>query len=333
MTTMLATLITKFFMAHLGSERNVSPHTVLAYRDAFKMLLSFAAKFHHHAVDHLSLEDLSVEVILAFLNHLEKNRGNGINTRNLRLTAIHSFFRYVVSCEPALALLCQRVLSIPYKKTSRRMVGYLTEEEIESLLAHVDRTTMGGERHYVLLALLYDTGARIQELLNTKPSDFHLEIPAFVRVTGKGGRERLCPLLPQSARLVSRFLAERGRSIEDDTPCFLNRYGHQLSRHGARYIMKKYLAIAKQEMPPLGRPGISPHTMRHAKAIHLLQVGLHPIAIRDILGHKDIKSTDIYVETNLEMRRKALERVGTPSRTKMKSKPLSRDLLAWLESL
>ena len=145
--TMLATLITKFFMAYLGRERNASPHTVLAYRDAFKMLLCFAAQFHHRAVDHLSLEDLSIEVILAFLNHLEKERGNGITTCNLRLTAIHSFFRYVMSCEPAFALLCQRILSIPYKKTSRRMLGYLTEEEPESLLAHVDRTTMDGERH------------------------------------------------------------------------------------------------------------------------------------------------------------------------------------------
>jgi site-specific recombinase XerD len=333
MTTMLATLITNFFMAHLGRERNVSPHTVLAYRDAFKMLLSFAARFHHRTVDHLALEDLSVEVILEFLNHLEKERGNGVNTRNARLTAIHSFFRYVVSCEPALALLCQRVLSIPYKKTSRRMLGYLTEEEVESLLGHVDRGAMRGERDYVLLALLYDTGARIQELLNLKPSAFRLVSPAFVRVTGKGRKDRLCPLLPQTARLVSRFLTEQGCSPEGDSPCFLNRYGRQLSRHGARYVMKKYLAIAKQELPPLGRPGISPHTMRHAKAMHLLQAGLHPLAIKDILGHKDIKSTEVYVETNLEMRRKALERGGTPSRTKKKGKPLSRDLLTWLESL
>ena len=306
---------------------------MLAYRDAFKMLLCFAAQFHHRAVDRLSLEDLSVEVILEFLNHLEKERGNSINTRNVRLTAIHSFFRYVITSEPALAAFCQRVLSIPYKKTSRRMLGYLTEEEIESLLGHVDRRAVRGERDYVLLALLYDTGARIQELLNLKPSAFRLASPAFVQVTGKGRRDRLCPLLPQTARLVSRFLAEQGLSIEDNRPCFLNRYGQQLSRHGARYIMKKYLAIAKQELSPLGRPGISPHTLRHAKAMHLLQAGLPPITIKDILGHKDIKSTEIYVETNLEMRRKALELVGTPSQIKKKDKPLSRDLLTWLESL
>jgi len=333
MTTTFATLITNFFMVHLAKERNVSPHTVLAYRDAFKMLLTFAARFHHRTVDHLSLEDLSVKVILEFLNHLEKERGNGVSTRNARLTAIHSFFRYVLSCEPALASFCQRILSIPYKKTTRRILGYLTEEELESLLGHINRSAVRGERDYVLLALLYDTGARIQELLNLTPSAFRLETPAFVRVTGKGRKDRLCPLLPQTARVVSRFLAEQGYSPEDNGPCFLNRYGRQLSRHGARYVMKKYLALAKHELPPLGRPGISPHTLRHAKAMHLLQAGLPPLAIKDILGHATLKSTEIYVETNLEMRRKALERVGTPSRTKKKGKPLSRDLLKWLESL
>lgn len=331
--TTLATLITGFFISHLGKERNVSRHTVTAYRDAFKMFLCFAARFHRRTVDRLSFEDLSVEVTLEFLNHLEKDRKNKINTRNVRLTAIHSFFRYALSREPAFASFCQRVLSIPYKKTARRTLGYLTEEEIESLLAHVDRSTADGERHYVLLALLYDTGARVQELLNTKPADFRLESPSFVRVTGKGAKERLCPLLPQTARLVSHFLAEQGRTREDDSPCFVNRYGQKLSRHGVRYILRKYLVLAREEIPPLGRPGISPHTLRHAKAMHLLQAGLPPITIKDILGHKDIKSTEVYVEANLEMKRKALERVGTPSRTKKKGKSLPRDLLSWLESL
>lgn len=325
-----STLITDFFMAHLGKERNASRHTVTAYRDALKILLSFATRFHRRTVDRLSLQDLSVEVILEFLNHLEKERGNTVNSRNLRLTAIHSFFRYILSREPALASFCQRILAIPYKKTTRRTLGYLTEEEMKSLLAHVDRTAIRGERDYVLLALLYDTGARVQELLNTKPCDFRLESPAFVRITGKGRRERLCPLLPQTARLVGHFMAEQGRN---DDPCFLNRDGHKLSRHGARYVLKKYLAIAQKETPPLGRSGISPHTLRHSKAMHLLQAGLPLITIKDILGHADIRSTEIYVETDLEMRRKALELVGTPSRAKKKDKPLSRDLLKWLESL
>jgi len=333
MTITLAALITDFFMLYLAKERNASGHTVLAYRDAFKMFLCFAARFHRRAVDRLSFEDLSAEVILEFLNHLEKERRNSINTRNVRLTAIHSFFRYVLWREPELALFCQRILAIRYKKASQRVLGYLTEEETKSLLAHVDRTAVRGERDYVLLALLYDTGARIQELLNLTPAAFRLERPAFVRVTGKGRKNRLCPLLPQTARVVSRFLAEQGRSPEDDRPCFLNRHGQQLSRHGARYVMKKYLAAAKQEMPRLGRTGISPHTLRHTKAMHLLQAGMDPITIKNILGHANLKSTEVYVDTNLEMRREALERVGTPSRDRKKAKPLPQNLLKWLESL
>lgn len=330
MTTMLTTLVTDFFMAHLAKERNASPHTIMAYRDALKMLLSFATRFHRRTVDRLCFEDLSVEVILEFLNHLERDRGNTVSSRNVRLTAIHSFFRYALSREPALASFCQRVLVIPYKKTSRPILGYLTEEEMKTLLSRVDRAVVRGERDYVFLALLYDTGARVQEVLNLTPADFRLDRPAFVRVTGKGRRDRLCPLLPQTASLVGRFMAEQGRK---DGPCFVNRYGQQLSRHGARYVLKKYLAIAKQEMPPLGRPGISPHTFRHAKAMHLLQAGMDLTTIKNILGHATLKSTEIYVETNLEMRRKALERVGTPSRTKKKGRPLARDLLTWLESL
>jgi site-specific recombinase XerD len=328
----LFTLITDFFVTYLAAERDSSRHTVTAYRDAFKLLLSFTARLKDRTVDRLRFEDLSVEVILEFLNHLENDRRNTVSTRNVRLAAIHSFFRYVLGRDPALSALCHRVLAIPFKKSTRRVLGYLTEGEMKSLLAHIDRTTMDGERDYVLLALLYDTGARVQELLNTKPADFRLDSPAFVRITGKGRRERICPLLPQTARLVGRFLAEQERIVGDDGPCFMNRCGQKLSRHGARYLLKKHLAIAQQATPPLGRAGITPHTLRHTKAMHLLQAGLPLITIKDILGHADIKSTELYVQTDLSMKRDALERVGTPSRTKKSVKP-SQHLLKWLESL
>ena len=328
----LSTLITDFFIPHLARERNASQHTVAAYRDAIKMLLSFAARFQGRTVDRLCFSDLSVEVVLQFLNHLETDRGNTIRSRNARLAALHSFFRYAMSREPALASSCQRLLAIPFKKCTRPTLGYLTEDELKSLLDQVDREAVNGERDYVLLALLYDTGARVQELLNLKPSDFRLQRPALVRITGKGRKERICPLLPQTARLVDRFIAETGRA-EDGGPCFVNRYGQTLSRHGVRYLLKKYLAAAHKETPRMGRPGISPHTLRHTKAMHLLQAGLPLITIKDILGHADIKSTEIYVETDLEMRRKALERVGTPSKARKSRKTLAPDLLKWLESL
>jgi len=329
----LPALITDFFITHLARERGASSHTVIAYRDALKMLLSFAARLRCCTVDRLCFEHLSVEVTLQFLTHLENDRQNSVRSRNARLAALHSFFRYASSREPALALSCQRMLAIPFKKTTRRTLGYLTDEEMKSLLGHVDRDTVNGERDYVLIALLYDTGARVQELLNLRPSDLQLERPAFVRITGKGRRERICPLLPQTARLVGSFLAEQKRATGDDGPCFRNRYGQKLSRHGVRYLLKKYIAVTRQDTPRLGRLGISPHTLRHTKAMHLLQAGLPLITIKDILGHADIKSTEIYVETDVEMRRKALEQAGTPSKARKSRNTRAPDLLKWLESL
>jgi len=329
----LPALITDFFITHLARERGASSHTVIAYRDALKMLLSFAARLRCCTVDRLCFEHLSVEVTLQFLTHLENDRQNSVRSRNARLAALHSFFRYASSREPALALPCQRIVAIPFKKTTRRTLGYLTDEEMKSLLGHVDRDTVNGERDYVLIALLYDTGARVQELLNLRPSDLQLERPAFVRITGKGRRERICPLLPQTARLVGSFLAEQKRATGDDGPCFRNRYGQKLSRHGVRYLLKKYIAVTRQDTPRLGRLGISPHTLRHTKAMHLLQAGLPLITIKDILGHADIKSTEIYVETDVEMRRKALEQAGTPSKARKSRNTLAPDLLKWLESL
>lgn len=333
MTANFSTLITDFFVSHLASVRNVSRHTVMAYRDALKMLLCFAARLQNRMVDRVHLEDLTGEVVLEFLSHLETVRRNSVRTRNARLAAIHSFFRYVLSREPALASLCQRVLAIPFKKTTQRTLGYLSEDETKHLLSQVDRSRPYGERDYLLLALLYDTGARVQELLDLKPTDFRLESPAFVRMMGKGRRERLCPLLPQTARLVANFFSEQGRSPQDNGAFFMNRSGRKLSRHGVRYLLKKYLAGVQKKIPSLSRRRISPHTLRHTKAMHLLQSGLPLITIKDILGHADVKSTEVYVQVDLEMKHKALESAGTPSLVRKSGRPIGSELLAWLESL
>lgn len=332
MKTNLFTLIANFFVTHLANERNVSKNTVMAYRDPLKMLLCFCAKFLGRSVDHLSVEDLSPQVILEFLNYLEKDRKNTTRTRNARLAAIHSFFRYALGYEPAWASLSYKVLTIPFKKSTRPTLDYLSEEEIKMLLSQVNRSGLNGERDYLLLALLYDTGARVQEIIDTKPIDFHLEKPGFIRISGKGRKERLCPLLPQTARLVSQFIREQGQNLKDSSPLFLNRSGRKLSRHGVRYLLKKYLRAAQQKMPSLNHHTISPHTLRHSKAMSLLQAGIPLITIKDILGHADIKSTEVYIQSDLEMKRKALELTGTPSRLKT-PKIISPDLLKWLESL
>jgi integrase/recombinase XerD len=329
----LSSFVTRFFRTHLGAERNVSHHTTLAYRDALKLFLRFAADWHQRQVDRLTISDLTPEVVLGFLDSLETARHNAVQTRNARLAAIHGFFRYVLDCDPSHAALCQRILVIPVKKAVRPSLGYLSTEEVGNLLGQVDRSTREGQRDYLLLALLYDTGTRIQELLDMTPVDFHLPSPSFVRVLGKGRKERLCPLLPQTARVVSRFFEAAGHDTADVRPLFRNRRGEKLTRQGARYVLKKYLGNAAKTMPRLNRPGISLHTLRHTKAMHLLQSGVPIITIKDVLGHADVKSTEVYVQTDLEAKRKALEQGGPASKDVRRSRKIAPDLLAWLESL
>jgi site-specific recombinase XerD len=329
----LATLLSAFFLRYLAVERGVSPHTTASYRDSLKLLLQFAAARGGRSVDRLAIEELTGPLVLDFLADLETSRNNTTRTRNARLAAVQTFFRYVAGREPALAALCSPVLAIPAKKALRPLLGYLSEQELGHLLAQIDRLARHGERDYVLLSVLYDTGARIQELLDLTPRDFHLETPPFVRVRGKGRRERLCPLLPQSARLIRTFLSAQGRRLDEQEPLLQNGRGSRLSRHGARYILLKYLRRATSSMPTMARAGISPHTMRHTKAMHLLQSGVPLVMVKDFLGHVDLKSTEVYVQADLEMKRKTLDLANGPQATQPPQARLSSSLIEWLESL
>jgi len=298
-----------------------------------KLLLQYAAGRCRRSVDQLLVEDLTASLVLDFLTNLETSRGNTIRTRNSRLAAVQTFFRYVAGREPALAATCSSVLAIPAKKALRPVLGYLSEQELGHLLGQIDRLAKHGERDYVLLSILYDTGARIQELLDLTPRDFHLDPPPFVCVRGKGRRERLCPLLPQSARLVRQFLSAEGRQLNEQQPFLQNGRGDRLGRHGARYILLKYLRRATSAMPALARVGISPHTMRHTKAMHLLQSGVPLVMVKDFLGHVDMKSTEVYVQADLDMKRKALDSSNGPQPTQAPTPRLSSSLIEWLEAL
>lgn len=329
----LAPFVTTFLVRHLPAERNASPHTIAAYRDTLKLLLRFVSETTTRPAATLHVEDLTPDRLLQFLTALEVTRGNTIRTRNARLAAIHSFFRYMLDRDPELAVQCQRVLTIPLKKAVRPVLGYLTDTDLAHLLAQIDRSTITGERDYVLIALLYDTGARIQELLDLAPHDFRWTPPSFVRLRGKGQRERVCPVLPQTARLVTRFLSTTGRPLDDATSLLRNRRGEPLTRHGARYLLTKYVKRARVAVPHFDRLRISPHTLRHTKAMHLLQAGVPLITIKDILGHANVTSTEVYVQIDLEMKRDALTRAGTPTCATPKRSRLPKDLLAWLEAL
>lgn len=331
--TTLATLITSFFTQHLAAERDASGHTIASYRDTFRLLLRYVADQTDRPVARLTIQDLEPSTLLAFLDHLEQDRGNSVRTRNARLAPIRSFFSYAVTREAALAAHAQRVLYIPFKKGPGKLLGYLSEEEVRALLAQPDRTTSHGRRDYLALALLYDTGARVQELVSLQPADFRLDRMPLVHITGKGRKQRIVPLLPATAKLVRDHLVETGRSSDETTPLVRNHRGFAMTRSGVAFLVDKYRRSAAEGVASLRRRGISPHTLRHTKAMHLLQAGVSPVTIKDILGHAHLKTLDIYVQADLEMKRKAIE--GTPSPvgpppTAPRHEP---DLLRWLEAM
>jgi site-specific recombinase XerD len=329
----LADLVTSFFTNHLGAERDASGHTIVSYRDTFRLLLPYAAGRANRPVAKLAVEDLSFDRVLDFLNYLEEVRGNSARTRNARLAAIHSFFAYAITREIAIAAQAEHVLAIPFKKAPGRLLGYLGVEELSAILGQPDRMTSAGRRDYLVLALLYDTGGRVQELVDLRPVDFRLDRMPLVRITGKGRKQRIVPLLPPTARLVRDHLAETGRSQDETTPLLRNHRGQPMTRSGVTFVLNKYRRRAAEDMPSLRRAGISPHTMRHAKGMHLLQAGVSPVTIKDILGHADLKTLEVYVQADLEMKRKAIESTPSPVNP---GPPVPRhepDLLRWLEEL
>lgn len=329
----LAELLTAFFTRHLAAELNASPHTILSYRDTFRFLLRHLAESTRRQVSQLTWDDFTPEAILTFLENLERLRRNSTATRNARLAAIRSFFSYVVNRDPAAAASAHRVLSIPFKKAPRRIVGYLNEHELRAILGSPDRSTPTGRRDYLLLALLYDTGARVQELVNLCPSHFRLDRLPFVRILGKGRKERIVPLMPTTAKLVRNYLEETHRSLGDITPLLPNHRAKKMNRSGVRFLIDKYCRHAATQMPTLKTRSVSPHTFRHAKAMHLFQAGISPVTIKDILGHAHLKTLEVYVQADLEMKRRALTSAKSPINAGPPIHRANPDLLQWLEQL
>lgn len=329
----LAELVTAFFTRHLAAELNASPHTIVSYRDTFRFLLRHLAESTHQKISQLTCDDFTPEAILAFLENLERQRHNSTATRNARLAAIRSFFGYVVSRDPAAAAPARRVLSIPFKKAPGRIVGYLSEPELRAILGGPDRSTASGRRDYLVLALLYDTGARVQELVNLCPADFRLDRLPLVRIIGKGRKERIVPLLPAITKLVRHYLEESNRPPTDTTPLVHNYRGEKMNRSGVRFLIDKYCQQAAAQMPTLQRRAVSPHTFRHTKAMHLLQAGITPVTIKDILGHAHLKTLEVYVQADLEMKRRALESAKSPIDAGPPIHRAEHDLLLWLEQL
>jgi site-specific recombinase XerD len=327
--------VTSFLTHYLAAQRNLSPNTIKAYRDVFTLLLRFCRDVQGIAPEKLHLEQVDVSLVEAFLDHLESERKSSPRTRNHRLATLHAFFRYVQAEEPAHMLHCQKILAIPLRRHARSTVAYLSKEELAEILAQPDLRISDGRRDAVLLSVLYDTGARVQELIDLSVGDLRLDPPAQLRLMGKGRKMRAVPLMDNTVQLLRDHLQENhlDRPEQFDKPLFQNARSQRLSRSGIRYILQKYLVQARTKLPTLNRT-VSPHTLRHAKGMHLLQSGISLDMIRDFLGHVDVKTTQIYARANLEMKRTALEKIAdsSPVRT-IPSWQQNKDLLDWLRSL
>lgn len=325
-----------FFQQYLMAQRAASAHTVLAYRDALKLLLLFAARRHGKSVDALAVEDLGVETVLAFLEHLERERGNSLSTRNARLAALHTFFRHVAARDPASFELCRRVLGIPVKRGPRAVVQYLERDEIDAILAHIDRSTAAGRRDYALLAFAYQTGARVDEVVALRACDFQLDALPQVRIWGKGRKERLVPLWPATAAVIGSWMQERGVDPRGTSLVFVNLHGRPLTRWGVAYALKKHARAAAAFVPTIAQKRIHPHILRHTTAVHLLDSGAEPNMIRDLFGHEDVATTWRYTRIRMEKKRKLIEACVPRASGKRSAVPRwrrDRHLLAELEAI
>ena len=307
MATDFAVFLHRFLTAHLAGLRGCSPNTVASYRDTFKLLIVFFRDGKSIPPEKLTLDYIDDAAITEFLNWLETSRHNSISTRNQRLAAISSLYRWMQSQDPTRMACCQDILAIPAKRQAQPAVNHLTVEQTRRLLAQPDRSTRRGRRDATLLATLYDTAARVQELADLTVRGIRLEPPPLAAVTGKGGKTRHVPLGENTAALLNAYLAEHrlNRPGHDDDAVFVNQHGSKLSRGGIAWIIRKYQS--KTGDPTLASADLSPHVLRHSKAMHLYEAGVPLPYIRDILGHVDLSTTEIYARASTEAKRRALE--------------------------
>ena len=328
--TPLAPLLETFFLERLQRQRRASPHTIAAYRDAFRLLLRFAEIRLGKPPSALDLSDIDASFVTAFLDHLETDRGNSPRSRNARLAAIRSFFRFATAREPAHGGLIQRVLAIPQKRFDRDLVTFLTRDEIDSLQGAVDTSSWRGRRDYALLTLAVQTGLRVSELITLRTEDFSFDTTAHVRCRGKGRKERCTPLTRQTAALLQGWLAENRTRPSDVV--FPNRRGAELSRDAVARLLAKYATRAAPRCPSLARKHPTPHVLRHSAAVALLQAGVDRAVIALWLGHESVETTQIYLDADLATKQRALARLTPPRVGPFRFRP--RDsLLAFLESL
>jgi integrase/recombinase XerD len=329
----LAGLLDSFFRQNLIAQRGASPATIACYRDSLRLFVVFAARRAKVRPAELSMPDIDRDSVLAFLDYLESERGNGIRTRNCRLAGIHSFFHHVASRDPAAMSIANGVLGIKAKRTSKPMLGYLSQPDVEAILNQPNRSQPQGRRNHALLLFLARTGARVSEAIGVNVEDLTLHAPSQVLLRGKGSKQRVVPLTKDTAAVLRAHIEELGIVTRFKAPVFVNSRGQRLSRFGVLHILRKTATVAADIRPfASSLRSISPHTLRHSLAMGLLQSRVDPVIIQAWLGHASLDTTHQYMEANVEMKRRALEQCETPETVSLPYRP-SDEVLAVLESL
>jgi integrase/recombinase XerD len=328
--TALATTLQAFFTDRLARQRQVSPNTLAAYRDTLRLLLVFAADKKGKGPSKLDIGDLDAPLIGAFLDNLEHQRKNGARTRNARLAAVRSLFRYAALRHPDHAALIERVLAIPSKRFDRRLVTFLTEPEIRALLAAPDRSTWTGRRDHALFSLAAQTGLRASELIGLRCADVHLAAGAHVSCEGKGRKQRITPLTSGLVSTLRVWLVERAGLSE--APLFATRSGKALSRDALEHRLAKYVQMAGDVCPMLMQKSVTMHVLRHSAAMRLLHAGIDTSVIALWLGHENIETTQVYLHADLAIKERALARTRPAETRSGRFRPADK-LLAFLEAL
>lgn len=334
-STDFAQCLHKFFNDYLSKNRNVSPNTLSSYSYSFSLFLKYMKEKKCIPPHKLCLSELNVQNVQGFLNWLEEERKNGITTRNQRLGAIHSFCRYLEIDYPQYLANIQDILSIRLKKAPKTMINYLSHDGVKLLLEQPNRKNKHERRDLMILTMLYDVGMRASEITEIKIGDLFLQSPASVRVHGKGDKYRQVPLMPQVAALLKEYLSlKKGFNLNSESEyLFINPSGKKLTRGGITYILQKYANKARSINSKLIPEKLTPHCLRHSKAMHLLQSGVNLVYIRDFLGHADVKTTEIYAKSDPEMMRNALEKAYTAIAPKFDTDwNNDDDLMEWLKS-
>ena len=332
MTHTLAPLMKPFFSHYLPAQRGLSVNTIASYRDATKLLLCYAAQQLKKSVDALHVQDLSAALVLKFLDYLQQDRGCSGRTRNLRLAAIRSLFAFIGRQQPELLAQCQQIRAIPIQRTPTAKVGYLEEAELKALMDAVDIKARNGVRDRALLLLLYNTGARVSEIVTLERNHLRLKQSPQVDLPGKGNKHRSCPLWPETVTALKDYLRLRQQETPEIQSLFLNANGVPITRFGIRHIISKYAKIAAEKCPSIKTKTVSPHLIRHTTAMHLLRSGNEINMVKSWLGHADVNTTHIYLDIDMEMKRKMIEKADAPF-IKGKAPWHKPGILEWLNKL